>query len=238
MKLRTLLFVALIAVVVAGCTTYPPNGTAITLTYPDGQTPGEEAADDAFSDTESRGTGTTTVRGLRVLNNASIGDALTVGGNMVLTGPTVAATATPAAIVNNLGAANVSFEVRDAATPVFQVLNGGNVAAGVVSAKAPILVKTANYTALTTDTGAVINTTNAMTVTLPAVVAGLAYCVYNGDGNDIKIDPSGTNTILTLTNGNGDRLTNTTIGDSVCLVGLNTSSWMALERVGTWSDGN
>lgn len=117
-------------------------------------------------------------------------------------------------------------------------VTGNSIVSGAIYGKVPVLLKTASYAATAADTGAVINTTNAITVTLPAVAAGLNLCVFNGDGADIKIDPSTTNTVVTLTNGNGDRLTNTTVGDSVCLVGLSGTSWMALERVGTWSDGN
>ena len=117
--------------------------------------------------------------------------------------------------------------------------NGTGIFGGALTALRPVLLKTANYPVTAADTAALIGTTNAITLTLPGAAVGLNYCIFNQDGADIKIDPlDATDTILVLTNAAGDRLTNTTIGDSVCLVALSASSWAPLERVGTWADGN
>lgn len=73
----------------------------------------------------------TTLRALKVQDNASVGGDLTVSGALgangvtVLTGPTAAATATPAVMVNNTGASNVSFQVQTRGTPWFEVYNSG-----------------------------------------------------------------------------------------------------------------
>lgn len=193
-----------------------------------------------------------------------------------VTGPTAIATATPVAIFDNLGAGNVIVSVRDAATPVWEVRNGGavyvtgavtlaggygdtgctvsatgalscngaittdgTVTAAGVNTTLTVLSKTADYTVQTTDTGSVIRTTNAITLTLPGAAVGLNFCIYNGDGSDLVLDPpDGADYVLVLTNAGGDRLTNTTIGDSVCLVGIDNTHWIALQRIGTWSDGN
>lgn len=157
----------------------------------------------------------------------------------VVTGPTAAATATPAAIVNNTGAANVSFEVRDSATPVFQVLNGGSVAANAVYAYAPVAAKTGNYTVTTADTGTVIKSSGSITMTIPGAVAGLNYCIVNYDGGDLTIDfTDATDVALNEVNAPGDRVTNTTAFDWICLTAIDTTNWMTLGSLGTWSDGN
>lgn len=71
------------------------------------------------------------------LTNLVLSGDLTVDGTSTLSGgvawdwpqsvtaPTAVATATPAFYVNNTGAGNVTLSVRDSATPVFEVLNGG-----------------------------------------------------------------------------------------------------------------
>lgn len=58
------------------------------------------------------------------------GATLSIGGadadNLVVSAPTAIGTATPAAVINSLGVSNL-LEVRDAATPVFTINNGGAV---------------------------------------------------------------------------------------------------------------
>lgn len=164
-----------------------------------------------------------------------------VTGPVVLTGPTAAATATPAMVVNNTGAGNVSFEVRDAATPVFQVLNGGSVAAGVIYSSAPVLTKDANYVVLTTDSGSIIKNTAVVsaTFTLPAAAAGLNYCVFNYAGSDVIIEfADDADVALNEVNSAGDSVTNTTAYDSICLTAIDAVNWMTVSSVGTWADGN
>lgn len=51
----------------------------------------------------------------------------TFSNHVKITGPTAAATATPAAVVDNLGAGNVLLSVRKAATPQFSVYNDGTI---------------------------------------------------------------------------------------------------------------
>lgn len=91
MKLKVLLSLALIAAFAVGCTTYPPNGTAITLTYPDGVAPEQVAPDEEVTDdlsADTRGSGTTTVRGLKVINDAQIGGTLNMATGVVFEGAT------------------------------------------------------------------------------------------------------------------------------------------------------
>lgn len=244
-------------------------------------------------------TGDQTVAGVKTFSTAIAVGALT--GPVTITGPTAVATATPAAIVNNLGAGNNSFEVRDAATPVFvigqagvgsitgamtltggytannaanvtaptavatatpafyvdssgvsklfevrdsatpvfSVLNGGNVAAGAIYSSAPILAKTSSYAVTAGDSGAIIKSSGSITMTLPGAAVGLNYCIVNYDGGDLVIDfTDATDVALNEVNAPGDRVTNTTAFDLICLAAIDTTNWMTLSSVGTWSDGN
>jgi hypothetical protein len=69
---------------------------------------------------------------------------------------------------------------------------------------------------------------------------GLNFCVVNGEGDDIVINPNIADTIRTLTNAAGDSLTNSTIDNSICLVALTATSWFYVGSapVGTWADGD
>jgi len=120
--------------------------------------------------------------------------------------------------------------------------DGAATFAGGVTDVVPVLTKDANYQITAADTGSIIKATNtvSMTLILPSAAAGLNYCFYNYAGNDVIIDPiDGADTILKLTNGPGEKLTNTTQFDSVCLVALDATNWANLETgIGTWADGN
>ena len=185
------------------------------------------------------------------LTNLVLSGDLTVDGTSTLSGgvawdwpqsvtaPTAVATATPAFYVNNPGAANVSFEVRDSATPVFQVLNGGSVAAGAIYGKAPVLAKDASYAVTAADTGSVIKASGAITLTLPGAAAGLSYCIVNFTGDDQKIDfTDSADVALNEVNSPGDRITNTTVYDNICLTAIDATNWSTISSVGTWADGN
>lgn len=102
-----------------------------------------------------------------------------------------------------------------------------------------VLAKTANYTVATTDSGATIKVTGAYTMTLPAAAAGLRYCIVNYDGSDLTIDfADATDAALNEVNSPGDRVTNTTAYDSICLQAIDATNWVTLSSLGTWSDGN
>ena len=178
-------------------------------------------------------TGNQTIAGIKTFSTPAIIPAIT--------GPTAAATGVPGAYVNNLGAANVSFEVRDAATPVFQVRNGGAVAAGAIYSTVPILTKDANYLVTAADTGAIIKNTAIVsaTFTLPGAVAGYNYCIYNYAGTDVIIEfTDATDVALNEVNSPGDSVTNTTAYDSICLTAIDATNWGTISSVGTWADGN
>lgn len=182
-------------------------------------------------------TGNQTIAGVKTFSTSVAVGAVT--GPVTITGPTAVATATPGVIVNNLGAANNAFEVRDAATPVFVVRNGGAVAAQAIYAYAPVTAKIANYTVSTEDTGAIVKSSGSITMTLPGAVAGLNYCIVNYDGGDLTIEfTDATDVALNEVNSPGDRVTNTTAYDLICLAAIDATNWMTISSVGTWSDGN
>ena len=178
-----------------------------------------------------------------------------------VTGPTAIATATPVVIFDNLGAGNVIVSVRDAATPVWEVRNGGAVnASGNAVITGPTAAATATPALYVNNLGAANDTLvladastpvaivgNAGAVTLSGALAadggmsvsGGYNCIYNMGGGDLTIDPfDGVDKVLVLTDAAGDRLTNTTAGDFICLTGADTTYWVALARFGTWTDGN
>lgn len=206
MKLKALLCIALIAVVAAGCTTYPPNGTAITLTYPDGQAPGETDAVDDLLGADTRGTGTTTVRGLRVLNDASIGNVLYGKSSMIFEGATdntyeTTLTMTDATADRTITFPNSSGTVALAAYAESIELEGAT--ANDYEATLYFTDPTADIT-VTIPTSA---TVAAMVSTLTTNAVGAANSVY-GSSNGVNFEGSGADgyeTTLSATNPTADR---------------------------------
>lgn len=102
-----------------------------------------------------------------------------------------------------------------------------------------VLAKAGNYSVAATDSGDVIKVTGAYTMTLPAAAAGLNFCIVNYDGSDQTIDfTDGTDVALNEVNSPGDRVTNTTAFDSICLMAIDATNWVTLSSLGTWTDGN
>jgi hypothetical protein len=108
-------------------------------------------------------TGDQTVAGVKTFSTAVAVGALT--GPVTLTGPTAVATATPAVVVNNLGAANNSFEVRDAATPVFVIGQAG------VGSITGALTMSGGYTA---NNAGYVNAPTAVATATPAFMVNSA----------------------------------------------------------------
>lgn len=182
-------------------------------------------------------TGNQTIAGIKTFSTPPVITGLT--GPLNVTAPTAVATATPGAIINNLGAANVAFEVRDSATPVFQVRNSGVVAAQSIYSLAPVLAKDADYAVTAADSGALIKASGAITLTLPGAAAGLQYCIVNYTGDDQVIDwTDATDVALNEVNSPGDRVTNTTVYDNICLTAIDATNWVTISSLGTWADGN
>lgn len=111
--------------------------------------------------------------------------------------------------------------------------------AGMTNMKVAVLAKIANYPVTVADTGAVIQTSGNITLTLPAAAAGLNYCVVNYSGGDLTLDlTDAADVFLNETNSPGERVTNTTALDSICVTAIDAINWMTLSSLGTWADGN
>jgi len=105
-----------------------------------------------------------------------------------------------------------------------------------------------DVTAITTDTtiadtdtaGTYTNqgATGSLTITLPEAAADLNYCFYTFAAQEIAIDPATGDQIHHLTNAAGDTITNSTAGDSICLLAVDATYWIPLQEEGTWADGN
>lgn len=79
--------------------------------------------------------------------------------------------------------------------------------------------------------------TGPMVYTLPAVTAGQSACFYDEEGDGITIDLDASDVI----NLNGTpQAAGVSIdspaaaGDSICVLGIDTTTWITLNRVGTW----
>ncbi len=117
----------------------------------------------------------------------------------------------------------------------------GETSLAAVTSKAKVTTKTAAYTVTVAETGVVFNNIGAggaVTFTLPTAAAGLQYCFATVAAQQIAVDPASTNAILALTNAGGDKITNSTAGNSVCLVGVSATQWVARDVYGTWADAN
>lgn len=78
-----------------------------------------------------------------------------------------------------------------------------------------------------------------ITLTLPAAADGLNFCVYVYAAQNLNVDVQTGDQIHHLTDSAGDKIQNTgTIGDSVCLVGVDGTFWVPVHETGTWSDAN
>lgn len=79
----------------------------------------------------------------------------------------------------------------------------------------------------------------SITMTLPAAAAGLHYCVVNYDGGDLTLDVTdAADVFLNEVNSPGERVTNTTAYDSICVTAIDAVNWMTISSLGTWADGN
>lgn len=256
MKLKVFLSMALIVLVVAGCTA-PPNGTAIVLQYPD-----DAALDEGMPLEEegTRGIGTTTVRALNVMNDVNVGGSTTIDGDLTVTG---AVTSDAVLITGNQTVAGIktltsvlpanagitvdstAFTVADTtgnvATTGTLVVGGTAKIAGALNSVVPVLTKDAAYAVAVADSGSIIKNTSvaSATFTLPAAAAGLNYCVFNYSGSDVIIEfTDSADVALNEVNSAGDSVTNTTAYDHICLTAIDEVNWVTGSSIGTWADGN
>jgi hypothetical protein len=108
--------------------------------------------------------------------------------------------------------------------------------------KVPLFAKTANFTLATTfgsDVSGTIFTNDGasgdIVLTIPDAEAGMRFYVAIAEAHYVDIEPDGTDMILRLTSDGGDKLGSTVVGDTVELIAISTTEWVAFEH-GTWED--
>lgn len=100
--------------------------------------------------------------------------------------------------------------------------------------------KTANYTALTGDTGSLFNNSGAagaVIISLPAATAGLTYAGYVGAAQTLELLANGTNTINNGidTSSAGGNVQANTLGNFIWLICNTTGKWSTVSMVGDWT---
>ena len=104
----------------------------------------------------------------------------------------------------------------------------------------PLIVKATSYTLLPSDSGTIFTNEGAsalVTFTLPTALAGLRYSFIIQDVDGIQVDAATGDTIrigASVSAGAGN-INATTIGNTVTLVAINATEWIALSREGTWT---
>lgn len=198
---------------------------------------------------------------VNISNDLAVGDDATIAGDLTvanqivemttterlqIAAPTAQPTATPGLRINVAGV-NEPLLIQKASTPVARVSGAGNATfagsgtfGGAISGLAPVLAKTSSYAVTAADSGAVIKSSGSITMTLPAAAAGLNYCIVNYDGGDLTIAfTDATDVAINEVNSPGDRVTNTTAFDNICLTAIDTTNWATIgTSIGTWADGN
>lgn len=91
----------------------------------------------------------------------------------------------------------------------------------------------------TTDVHKVFTNEGAAALTvfnLPAAATGLTYTFYNQNANNISVDAAAGDTIRVgaLVTAAGGAITSTAIGDTVTLVAINATEWIAVASIGTF----
>jgi hypothetical protein len=66
----------------------------------------------------------------------------------------------------------------------------------------------------------------------------LKFCFYTFTAQTLYVDPAADDQIHHLTDAAGDRISNGTVGDSICLLAADNTYWLPSGEVGTWTDAN
>lgn len=112
----------------------------------------------------------------------------------------------------------------------------GNVELIKVTAKAATATLTANECkGVVTNTGA----SGAIVLTLPTPAVGMHLRVYLTVAQDVDLNAATGTQILVLTNATGDAISSAaSIGNSIELVAISATQWVAFASSGTWTDVN
>lgn len=102
---------------------------------------------------------------------------------------------------------------------------------------------TANDTLTVAESGSIHTTfgaTGTVTLTLPAAVVGLEYFFQVGAGEEMRLNPDGTETISLpstgVVEGAGDYITATIAGETAHIVCCEAGTWAVMGWTGTWTD--
>ena len=109
--------------------------------------------------------------------------------NVIVSQPTAATTATPAAIINSAAAGSNLLEVQDATTPVFVIENGGAVTGFVVGSATSgqnLICSSQSITAAATVVHGMA-TPVAAVCTLAADPTGNQYCTYTNSAGVVTV---------------------------------------------------
>jgi hypothetical protein len=140
----------------------------------------------------------------------------------------------------NVSTADV-FSIGNNASAIWSMSSAGAVTmTGTLAGNlAPQVAATAT-TITAAQCGSTFSNTGAVAINLPeastAIGCTLTFVTLNASNFDIN--PDDADTIMVLTNANGDSIRNATLGNTVILRAVSASQWAQLAAVGTWSDIN
>lgn len=165
--------------------------------------------------------GPTRFRKIQVDHDANVDGDATIGGDTTVTGDT---------------------SVGGDFTATGDAAIGGDIAVtGDILGNTNIISKTASYTLTVAESGSIATNVGAsagFTWTLPAAAAGLNYCYYLAVTQIITISPASGDLIHHLTNAANNRITNTVLGETLCLTAIDSVIWVPSDETGSWNDIN
>lgn len=74
--------------------------------------------------------------------------------------------------------------------------------------------------------------------TATSAIIGCKLTFITAIASNFQINPDNGDQILVLTNASGDRISNTTLGNTVTLQAAAVSQWVVVGEKGTWADSN
>jgi hypothetical protein len=79
--------------------------------------------------------------------------------------------------------------------------------------------------------------TGGQTFTLPAAAVGRHFIFSLSAAQYIEVDPQNEDQIIGLTDAAGNKIrSDTTIGTTVELIAIDSSKWLPIRKIGSWSD--
>lgn len=191
---------------------------------------GSTGADPVFA-TLGTGTGisTTTGAGTLTINNTGVTSAV-AGSGIGVSGATGAVTISNNGVTSAVAGTGIT--VSGATGAVTFSANGQ----GTLT----VVTKTGNYSVVSGDSGTVFDTTGAsaeVDFTLPTAAAGLWYTFHCDAAQTMKIIAGASTTIRLggAVSASAGNVSVATVGYNITLVAIDTTHWIALRYVGTWT---